>query len=59
MSFAISIGFSIAAQNVAFSQEYRGTAEQQMACTPDVWRLCGAQIPDGDRIVACLPPRSQ
>ena len=24
----------------ASSQEYRGTWEQQMACTPDVWRLC-------------------
>jgi hypothetical protein len=54
MSFAISIGCGIASQNVAFSEEYRGTAEQQMACTPDVWRLCGAQIPDVDRIVACL-----
>ncbi len=54
VSFAISIGCGIASQNVAFSQEYRGTAEQQMACTPDVWRLCGAQIPDVDRIVACL-----
>ena len=54
MSFAISIGCGIASQNMAFSQEYRGTAEQQMACTPDVWRLCGAQIPDVDRIVACL-----
>src|SRR6188768_907868 len=54
MSFAISIGCSIAAQNVACSQEYRGTAEQQMACTPDVWRLCGDQIPDVGRIVACL-----
>ena len=38
----------------AFSQEYRGTWEQQMACTPDVWRLCGDQIPDVSRIVACL-----
>jgi hypothetical protein len=28
--------------------------EQQMACTPDVFRLCGAQIPDVNRIVACL-----
>jgi hypothetical protein len=28
--------------------------EQQMACTPDVFRLCGAQIPDTNRIVACL-----
>jgi len=25
-----------------------------MACTPDVFRLCGAQIPDVNRIVACL-----
>jgi hypothetical protein len=30
------------------------TWEQQPACTPDVWRLCGAQIPDANRIVACL-----
>src|SRR5215213_9577232 len=38
----------------ASAQEYRGTWEQQMACTPDVWRLCGEQIPDVSRIVACL-----
>jgi hypothetical protein len=25
-----------------------------MACTPDVWRLCSDQIPDANRIVACL-----
>jgi hypothetical protein len=25
-----------------------------MACTPDVWRLCSDQIPDVNRIVACL-----
>ena len=36
------------------AQENRGTFEQQMACTPDVWRLCGAAIPDVNRIVACL-----
>jgi len=54
MSLAISIGCGIAVQNVALSQESRGTMEQQMACTPDVWRLCGAQVPDVDRIVACL-----
>jgi hypothetical protein len=36
------------------AEEYRGTWEQQMACTPDVWRLCGDQIPDVNRIVACL-----
>jgi hypothetical protein len=45
---------SIAVSSAAWSQEYRGTFEQQMACTPDVWRLCGDQIPDVNRIVACL-----
>ena len=38
----------------ASSQEYRGTWEQQMACTPDVWRLCSDEVPDVSRIVACL-----
>ena len=38
----------------AAAQENRGTMEQQMACTPDVFRLCGAAIPDANRIVACL-----
>jgi hypothetical protein len=52
----IVLGLALAIGGVvpAFSQEYRGTWEQQMACTPDVWRLCGDQIPDVNRIVACL-----
>ena len=45
---------SIAVTGAAWSQEYRGTWEQQMACTPDVWRLCSDQIPDVNRIVTCL-----
>jgi hypothetical protein len=45
---AVACGTSVAAQ------ESRGTPEQQMACTPDVFRLCGAAIPDANRIVACL-----
>jgi hypothetical protein len=53
LSLAIAIG-GIAAAVPASSQEYRGTWEQQMACTPDVWRLCGDQIPDVSRIVRCL-----
>ena len=53
LSVALAIG-GIAAQGAAFAQEYRGTMEQQMACTPDVWRLCSDQIPDVNRIVACL-----
>jgi hypothetical protein len=38
-------------QNCAFAQE---TEQQRQACTPDVFRLCGAYIPDHDRIAACL-----
>ena len=34
--------------------EYRGTLQQRLACTPDVWRLCSAEIPHVARIVACL-----
>src|SRR6266849_10690749 len=54
LSLAISIGCGIAVQKPAVSQENRGTMEQQMACTPDVFRFCGEQIPDANRIVACL-----
>jgi hypothetical protein len=53
LGLAIAIGGTGVIAPVS-SQEYRGTWEQQMACTPDVWRLCGDQIPDVSRIVACL-----
>jgi hypothetical protein len=53
LNLVIAIGSTIAVQNAALAQ-HSGTMEQQMACTPDVFRLCGAQIPDENRIVACL-----
>ena len=53
LGLAIAIG-GTGAIAPASSQEYRGTWEQQMACTPDVWRLCGDRVPDVSRIVACL-----
>src|SRR5215471_14780154 len=31
-----------------------GTDDQRAACTPDVFRLCASEIPNVDRIVACL-----
>ena len=31
-----------------------GTVDEQMACTPDVFRLCSSEIPSEDRIVVCL-----
>jgi len=30
------------------------TAEQRIACTPDVFRLCSAEIPNVDHIIACM-----
>jgi hypothetical protein len=32
----------------------QGTDQERQACTPDAFRLCGAYIPDVDRITACL-----
>jgi hypothetical protein len=54
LNLALSISCGVAVHTAASAEEYRGTWEQQMACTPDVWRLCSDQIPDASRIVACL-----
>ena len=39
---------------MALAQQHSGSAEDQLACTPDVYRLCSQYIPDEDDIVACL-----
>jgi hypothetical protein len=54
LGLVVLIGSITAVQNTAMADEYQGTMEQQMACTPDVFRLCGSQIPDVNRIVGCL-----
>jgi hypothetical protein len=59
LNLAIAIAGTIAMQAPALAEEYRGTFEQQLACTPDVWRLCGDQIPDVNRIVGCLRQNTQ
>jgi len=43
----------------ARAQEYRGTEEQRMACTGDVFRLCFSEIPNVGRIVGCLQREKQ
>lgn len=53
LNVAMAIG-TFAPLSGACAEEYRGTFEQQMACTPDVWRLCFDKIPDANRITACL-----
>ena len=54
LGFIPGILLTVGSVQAAFAEEYRGTMEQQMACTPDVWRLCFDQIPDAGRITACL-----
>jgi hypothetical protein len=49
----VTLGITAPATGAA-ADENRGTWQQQMACTPDVFRLCGSAIPDTDRIVTCL-----
>lgn len=44
-------GAAVLAQD---NTEQQGTAAQRIACTPDVFRLCAQEIPNADRIVACL-----
>jgi len=56
--------FSIAGGSKAFiaaglmfgmiSTAHAYTAEQQELCTPDAFRLCGSEIPNVDRVTACM-----
>ena len=53
----ISVAFLIISTLAGFPGEsfaHSGTAEEQAACTPDVFSLCSSEIPDEKRIVACL-----
>jgi len=38
----------------ASAQDQPGTAAQKRACTPDVYRLCAAEIPSVRAITRCL-----
>jgi hypothetical protein len=46
----VALGMASMGAGPAFAQ----SQEDQTACTPDVMRLCQQDIPDHDRIVACL-----
>ena len=54
LRLGLAAGSALVMASGALADDYRGTWEQQMACTPDVWRLCGDAVPDVGRIVACL-----
>lgn len=48
---AIATAFAVA-MLTSVSQAY--TPEQQQMCTGDAMRLCGAEIPDVERVTACM-----
>jgi hypothetical protein len=49
---------SIVAAAISFSMPstaaYAYTAEQEQMCTADAFRLCSSDIPDVDRVTACM-----
>jgi len=58
-SITLTVAFGLMATAALVSHSsiavaHSGTAEEQAACTPDVFRLCFFEIPNEERIVACL-----
>jgi hypothetical protein len=49
----ISRGLALALATFSTSSFALGTAEQPAACTPDAFRLCGSEIPNVERVIAC------
>jgi hypothetical protein len=49
-----NIDTSIAWPVKAGKFKYRGTIDQQRACRPNVFRFCATEIPNVQRITACL-----
>jgi hypothetical protein len=48
------IGFTLAAMATSAAPAFAQSQDDQAACTPDVMQLCQQDIPDKDRIIACL-----
>jgi hypothetical protein len=48
MCFAVAAGAMVAGRAEAYSPD------QQQMCSGDALRLCGSEIPDVDRITACM-----
>ena len=56
-SFAVKSAFLVCCALALVSQSSASraaSAEERQACTPDVFRLCSSEIPNVDRIVACM-----
>ena len=55
-SWVLAAGLATAAfaATASLGHAHSGTADEQAACTGDVLSLCFFEIPNEDRIVACL-----
>ena len=51
---AVLLGSALLALAASALPGHAYTQDQQQACTPDAFRLCGSEIPDVDRITACM-----
>jgi hypothetical protein len=40
--------------SLASAQAFEVTDQQRAACTPDAFRLCSAEMPDANRVAACM-----
>ena len=52
VTYPVVVGLALSAY--ASTSFAVGTAEQRAACAPDAFRLCSAEIPNVDRIIACM-----
>ena len=50
----LAVGVALCAALWASSARAFTEEDQQRLCTPDVFRLCSAEIPDRGRITACM-----
>lgn len=48
------VGLAVCGIAVSTASFALGTAAERAACTPDVFRLCSSEIPNVDRIIACM-----
>jgi hypothetical protein len=53
MALCVAVA-AVVVSGTSASFAHSGTADEQAACTPDVLSLCFWQIPNEDKIVACL-----
>jgi hypothetical protein len=51
-TLALTLSFSMSL--IVSAQAFEATEAQREACTPDAFRLCSAEIPDADRVAACM-----